>query len=94
MEGLLNWFVKNHGSNINLHPLTIRLLNPGKIVLKKDYEFDEEFDIFDEIDNICYVLNVYNPRTIDKINTRKWNAKVCENYGMETNWYAFYSYCC
>ena len=40
-------------------------------MLKKDYEFDEEFDIFDEIDNICYVLNVYNPRTIDKINTRK-----------------------
>ena len=29
--------VKSHGSNVNLHPLIIKLLNAGKKVLKKDY---------------------------------------------------------
>ena len=31
---------KIHGSNINLHSLTIRMLSAGETVLKKDYGFD------------------------------------------------------
>ena len=38
--------VKIPGTNINLHPLIIKLINAGKTVLKK-YGFDESFNIFD-----------------------------------------------
>ena len=37
--------VKSHGSNINLHPLIIKLLCSGKTVIKNDYGFDEVFNI-------------------------------------------------
>ena len=46
--------VKTWDSNINLHSLIIRLLNARKIVLEKDYRFDEAFQIFDEINIICH----------------------------------------
>ena len=35
-------------SNISLNPLLIKLLKAGKTGLKKDYEFDEVFDIFSQ----------------------------------------------
>ena len=35
-------------SNISLNPLLIKLLKTGKTGLKKDYEFDEVFDIFSQ----------------------------------------------
>ena len=37
---------KTRGSNINLYPLTIKLVNAEKIVLKNDSGFDEVFNIF------------------------------------------------
>ena len=42
---------KSHSSNVNLHPRIIKFLNAGKTVVKKGYESDEVFNIFDEIDN-------------------------------------------
>ena len=52
--------VKTRGSNINLYPLIMRLLNVRKTVLKKDYGFDEVCDIFDEIDInlMCLILEL------------------------------------
>ena len=61
---------KSRGSNINLHPLRRRLLNPRKTVLEKDYGFNEVFDIFDEIDINYHEPNEYNSRTVNKINTK------------------------
>ena len=55
--------VKNHGSSINLHPLVIKLINGEKTVLKKDYGFDETFDIFEELDDKRSKLNEYKRRT-------------------------------
>ena len=43
--------VKSNGSNINLHSLIIKLLNTEKTVPKKNYRFNEAFNIFDEKDN-------------------------------------------
>ena len=43
--------LKSCGSNINLHPLIIKLPNAEKVVLKIDYGYDEAFNIFDKIDN-------------------------------------------
>ena len=51
--------VKSRDSNINLHSLIIKLIKAGKTVLKKDYGFDEVFNIFDEIDNNRYELYKY-----------------------------------
>ena len=38
--------IKSRGSNINLHPLIIKLLDAEKTVVKKEYGFDETFNIF------------------------------------------------
>ena len=62
--------VKNHGSSINLHPLVIKLINGEKTVLKKDYGFDETFDIFEELDDKRSKLNEYKRRTSIKINIK------------------------
>ena len=51
--------VKSRDSNINLHSLIMKLIKAGKTVLKKDYGFDEVFNIFDEIDNNRYELYKY-----------------------------------
>ena len=59
--------VKSHASNINLHPLIIKLITAEKTMIKKDYGFDEVFNIFDEIDNKRNKLRKYNPRTNNKI---------------------------
>ena len=59
--------VKSHGSNINLHPLIIKLINAGKKVLKKDYGFDEACEIFDEIDKNFDKRNEHNPRSSNMI---------------------------
>ena len=39
--------VKSHGSNIYLHPLIMKLPNAEKGVLKKEYRFDEAYNISD-----------------------------------------------
>ena len=57
-------------SNINLHPLIIKLQNAEEKVLKKDDGFGEVFNIFNEIDNQCNKLNEYNSRTPDKTDKR------------------------
>ena len=67
--------VKSRDSTINLHPLIIKLLNAGKTMLKKDYGFDEVFNIFDEIDNNCPELRKYNPRISNMINRK--NVRDC-----------------
>ena len=46
------------------------MLHAEKTVLKKDYEFDDAFNNFDEIDNKHNKLNEYKPRTCNKINTK------------------------
>ena len=43
--------VKSCGSNNSLHPPIIKLLNERKTAFEKFYEFDELFEIFDEINN-------------------------------------------
>ena len=48
--------VKSYGNNINLHPAITELLNAEKVMLKKDYEFDEAFNIFEKIHK-CNKLN-------------------------------------
>ena len=48
----------------------IKLLHAGKNVMKKKCGFCEVFNIFDEIDNNCNKLDGYNPRTLNKINTK------------------------
>lgn len=40
---------KSPAKNINLHILIIKLLDAGKTMFKKDYEFDQVFKIFDEV---------------------------------------------
>ena len=50
--------------------------------MKKDCGFYEVFNIFDEIDNNCNKLDGYNPRTLNKINTKSWNPAVSKNYGI------------
>ena len=67
--------VKSRDGTINLHPLIIKLLNAGKTMLKKDYGFDEVFNIFDEIDNNCHELHKYNPRISNMINRK--NVRDC-----------------
>ena len=62
--------VKSHGSNISPHPPITKLLNARKTALKTDYELDEVFESFDEIDNNCHKLNEYNPRTSNMINRK------------------------
>ena len=62
--------IKSDGNSINLYPLVIKLLNPGKSVIKKDYGFDKVFNIFHEIDNNCHKLHEYNPTTFNKINKK------------------------
>ena len=44
-------------------------------MLKKDYGFDEVFNIFDEIDNNCHELRKYNPRISNMINRK--NVRDC-----------------
>ena len=68
--------IKCHGNNINLHPLIMK--------------FDQAFNIFDGIDNKCNKLNEYKPRTSNKINAEKRNARVIENYDRKADWYV----CC
>ena len=46
------------------------MLHAEKTVLEKDYEFDDAFNNFDEIDNKHNKLNEYKPRTCNKINTK------------------------
>ena len=48
--------VKSHGSNINLYLLIRKLQNAEKVVLRKDYGFDEAFNIFDEINDKRIIL--------------------------------------
>ena len=48
---------KSHDNNINWHPLIINLINTGKTMLKKDYRFDEAFNISGKIDNKHNKLN-------------------------------------
>ena len=73
--------VKSHGNNIDLHPLMINLLNAEKMVLEKDYRFDEGFNTFDETDNKPNKSSEYKPRIkLNKINAEKCNARVIENY--------------
>ena len=62
--------VKSQGSNINLNPVIIKLLNARRIVIKKDYGFDEIFNTFGELDNNCNKLHEYNPRSLIKFNTK------------------------
>ena len=59
--------VKSRGKNIKIHPLIIKLLNAKKPVLKKDYSFDELFNIFDVIDINCNNLNEYKLRSTNMI---------------------------
>ena len=40
-------------------------------MLKRDYGFDEAFNIFDGIDSKFNNLNEYKPRTSNKNNTKK-----------------------
>ena len=67
--------VKSRDSNINLHSLIIKLIKAGKTVLKKDYGFDEVFNIFDEIDNNRYELYKYITWTSNMINRK--NVRDC-----------------
>ena len=70
--------VKIRGSNINVHPLIIKLVNAGITVLKKDYRFNEVFNIFDEIDINRHQFRKYNPRTSNMIYRKINNANyVC-----------------
>ena len=62
--------VKSRGNNINLHLLIIKLLNTEEMVLKKDYGFDEVFNIFNGIDNKHNKLNEYNSRTPNKTDAK------------------------
>lgn len=48
--------IKSHGENINLHIPIMKLLNAGKTMLKKDSEFDQVFNIFDEWDKNCKLV--------------------------------------
>ena len=59
--------IKSRGSNINLHPLIIKLLDAEKTVVKKEYGFDETFNIFYETDNKRNKIYRYNPRALNKI---------------------------
>ena len=40
------------------------------MVLRKDYGFDEAFNVFDEIKDKHIKLNEYKPSNSDKINTK------------------------
>ena len=60
--------VKSLDKGTNLNPLIIKLLNPGKMFLKKNCGLDEVFNIFNEIDNNHHELCKYNPRTSNMIN--------------------------
>ena len=62
--------VKSHGSNINLHLLITNLLKAEKAMLRKDYGFDEVFNIFDEKYKKCDNLNKYKACACNKINTK------------------------
>ena len=53
--------VKSRGINFNLHPLIIKWLNKEAMVLKKQYEYDEAFNAFDEIED-----------KLNKPNVRAW----------------------
>ena len=48
----------------------MKLLNAGKMMLKKDYAFDGVPESFDEIDNNRHKPNDYNPRTSNTINRK------------------------
>ena len=50
--------------------MTIKLLNVERAVIKKDYEFAEGFNIFDEIGNKHHKRFGYKPRFSNKINTK------------------------
>ena len=60
---------ESHGSNINLHSLILKLLNAEKRYSKKDYGFDEAFNIFDKIDHRSKKTYEYKPRSSNEINT-------------------------
>ena len=62
--------VKSYGSNINLHQQIIKLINAEKTVIKNDHGFDEVFNSSDEINIKRNKLCEYNPRTVNKINTK------------------------
>lgn len=61
VDGLLN--MKSCVSRINLRTLRIKLLSTEKTMLRRNYVFDETFNIFDEIDNKRNKLNEYEPRS-------------------------------
>lgn len=60
----------SHSHNINLYPRIIKLLNTEKAMLKKDYGFDEAFNIFDAVDNKYNNFYEYKPKTSNKILTQ------------------------
>ena len=61
----------------------IKLINTRKTVLRKDYGFDEVFNISDETDNNRHVLHKYNSRTSNMINRKNEMLEYLKNYGME-----------
>ena len=41
--------------------MTQKVLNTEKTIRRKNYGFDELFEVLDEIDNNCHKLNAYIP---------------------------------
>ena len=62
--------IRTRGNIISLQPLIIKLLNARKTVCKKDHGFDKVFNIFDEINDSRYKLQMYNPSTSNMINRK------------------------
>ena len=85
VDGLLN--MKSCASRINLRPLKIKLLSIEKAMVRRNYGFDETFNIFDEIDNKRNKLNEYEPRSDNNINNKNPTPeylKVRENNLIDT----------
>ena len=83
---------KSCGKNINLHSLMIKLLNAKTTVLKKDYGFDEVFNIFDEIGINYNKLN--KPWSTNIIHRKNEMLEYLRNIGHQQIDNVFYSYCC
>ena len=58
------------GSNINLHPLKIKLLKAERKVAIRDCGLDDSFITFDKIDNKRNKRNKHKPRSSNEINTK------------------------
>ena len=54
-------------------------------MLQKDHGFDQEFNIFHEINNSRKKLYEYKPKIFNDINSKKWNARVIQYYGKLAN---------